>query len=99
MMFLDQESKYNGKFGAVDSKNLPKPYFFHEKPSKTIDFSWFSLSELPYSKSQQPTCLPRGRWRRRRNLRRVPTTSDQPDRDGHKKWTPSHMRSPFSKVP
>ena len=25
---------------------------------------------------------PRGRWRRRRNLRRVPTTSDQPDRDG-----------------
>ena len=24
--------------------------------------------------SAQPTCLPRGRWRHRRNLRRVPTT-------------------------
>ena len=33
---------------------------FHQKTSKTIDFSWFSLSELSYSKSQQPTCLPRG---------------------------------------
>ena len=42
-----------------DSKNLQKPCFFHEKTSKIIDFSWFSLSELPYSKSQQPTCLPR----------------------------------------
>ena len=74
-MFLGQESKYNGKFRAADSKNLPKPwFFFHQKSSKIIDFSWFSLSELPYSKSQQPTCLPRGRWRRRRNLRRVPTT-------------------------
>ena len=28
---------------------------------------------------------PRGRWRRRRNLRRVPTTSDQPDRSGARK--------------
>ena len=28
---------------------------------------------------------PRGRWRRRRNLRRVPTTSDQPDRGGARK--------------
>ena len=30
---------------------------------------------------------PRGRWRRRRNLRRVPTTSDQPDQDGTRKRT------------
>ena len=60
MMFLGQQSKYNGKFRAADSKNLPKPCFFHHKSSKIIDFSWFSLSELPYSKSQQPTCLPRG---------------------------------------
>ena len=88
-MFLGQGSKYNGKFRAADSKTLPKPWFFHQKSSKTIDFSWFSLSELPYSKSQQPTCLPRGRWRRRRNLRRVPTTSDQPDRTGDRKWTAS----------
>ena len=28
---------------------------------------------------------PRGWWRRRRNLRRVPTTSDNPDRGGAKK--------------
>ena len=58
-MFLGQDSKYNGKFRPADSKNLPKPWFFHQKSSKIIDFSWFSLSELPYSKSQQPTCLPR----------------------------------------
>ena len=45
-MFLGQESKYNGKFCPPDSKNLPKPCFFHEKTSKIIDFSWFSLSEL-----------------------------------------------------
>ena len=25
MMFLSQESKYNGKFRAAESKNLPKP--------------------------------------------------------------------------
>ena len=56
-MFLGQESKYNGKFRAPDSKNLLKPWFFHQKSSKIIDFSWFSLSELPCSKSQQPTCL------------------------------------------
>ena len=55
-------------------KKTPQTMIFHQKTSKTIDFSWFSLSELSYSKSQQPTCLPRGRWRRRRNLRRVPTT-------------------------
>ena len=47
----------NRCFGA---KKLPKTRYFHEKSSKTIDFSWFPLSELPYSKSQQPTCLPRG---------------------------------------
>ena len=58
-MFLGQENKYNGKFRAADSKNLPKPWYFHQKSSKIIDFSWFSLSELPYSKSQQPTCSPR----------------------------------------
>ena len=57
IMFLGQGSKYNGKFRVADSKILPKPWFFHQKSSKTIDFSWFSLSELPYSKSQQPTCL------------------------------------------
>ena len=45
-MFLGQESKYNGKFRSADSKNLQKPCFVHEKPSKIIDFSWFSLSEL-----------------------------------------------------
>ena len=28
-----------------------------EKSNKIIHFSWVSLSELPYRKSQQPTCL------------------------------------------
>ena len=42
------------------AKNPPQTLIFHQKTSKTIDFSWFSLSELSYSKSQQPTCLPRG---------------------------------------
>ena len=60
IMFLGRGSKYNGKFRAADSKNLHKPLFFHHKTSKIIGFTWFSLSELPYSKSQQPTCLPRG---------------------------------------
>ena len=41
------------------AKKPPQTMLFHQKTSKTIDFSWFSLSELPYSKSQQPTCLPR----------------------------------------
>ena len=59
-MLLGQQSKYNGKIRPPDSKNLPKPWIFHQKSSKIIDFSWFSLSELPHSKSQQPTCLPQG---------------------------------------
>ena len=41
------------------AKNPPQTMVFYQKTSKTIDFSWFSLSELSYSKSQQPTCLPR----------------------------------------
>ena len=43
------------------AKKPPQTMIFHQKTSKTIDFSWFSLSELSYSKSQQPTCLPRVR--------------------------------------
>ena len=39
------------------AKNRPQTMIFHQKTSKTIDFPWFSLSELSYSKSQQPTCL------------------------------------------
>ena len=42
------------------AKKPPQTMIFHQKTSKTIDFSWFSLSELSYSKSQQPTCLPQG---------------------------------------
>ena len=60
-MFLGQESKYSGKFCPPDSKNLQNPWYFNEKSSKIIDFPWFSLSELPYRKSQQPTCLLRPR--------------------------------------
>ena len=62
-MFLRQESKYNGK-------NRSESTFCCENPSPNHDFSsknkqnhlffMFFLSELPYSKSQQPTCLPRG---------------------------------------
>ena len=59
IMFLGQGSKYNGKLRPTDPNNLQKPCFFHDKSRQIIAFSWFSLSELPYSKSQQPTCLPR----------------------------------------
>ena len=60
-------TKYNGKTSKYNSKTIfaaktpPQTMIFHQKTSKTIDFSRFSLSKLYYSKSQQPTCLPRGR--------------------------------------
>ena len=59
-MFLGQESKYNGKFRSDLMNKPPKNRIFQGKSMENIAFSWFSLSELPYSKSQQPTCLPQG---------------------------------------
>ena len=92
IMSLSQENKYNGKFRSESMfwcKKTPQNMIFSWKIKQNHWFFMVSLSELPYSKSQQPTCLPRGRWRHRRNLRRVPTTSDQPDRGGDRKWTAS----------
>ena len=46
MMSLGRENMWECIHGPPDSKNLQKTCFFHEKSSKIIDFSWFSLSEL-----------------------------------------------------
>ena len=41
-----------------EASRRPKPLKTIGFSWKYINFPWFCLSELPYSKSQQPTCLP-----------------------------------------
>ena len=60
MMSLGQEIVWECLPGPPDSKNLQKPCFFHEKSSKIIDFSWFSLSELT---QRSRHAYRGGRWR------------------------------------
>ena len=40
--------------------DLQNSWLFPPKPFISIGYSWFSLSELPQEKSQQPTRLPQG---------------------------------------
>ena len=54
-MFLGQESKYNGKFRATDSKNLPKLYFFITNPAKPLIFHCFPCQNFPaVNRSSRP---------------------------------------------
>ena len=48
----------------------------HDFPSKMYGFPCQNFAHWNRS---QPTRLPRGRWRRSRNLRRVPTTEEKPE--------------------
>ena len=61
MMFLGQQSKYNGKFRAADSKNLPKPCdFFIKNEAKPMIFHGFPCQNLPTVSPQWPPCLLEG---------------------------------------
>ena len=44
-------------WGVLASKNLSKSMIFSSKSMVFLAKTWFSLSELPYSKFQQPPCL------------------------------------------
>ena len=46
-MFLGQGSKYNGKFRAADSKNLPNHVFLIKNQAKSLIFHCFPCQNFP----------------------------------------------------